>query len=72
MAAAASALRRGLVAVASSVRASRTRIANDVLQLGGLGCVDVAAFEVAQPLGWAVTGVSCFVLAWLMQPGGQP
>lgn len=63
---------RALTAVVTSVRRSRTSIANSVLQIGGLGCFDVAAFEVASPLGWAVTGASAFVLAWLLQPAGEP
>lgn len=66
-----SALNRRLVAVTTSVRRSRTSIANSVLQVGGLGCFDVGAFEVASPLGWAVTGASAFVLAWLLQPAGD-
>lgn len=62
---------RALSAATSALKASRTRLVNDALQLGGLGCVDVAAFEVASPLGWLTTGVSAFVLSWLMQPDGQ-
>lgn len=63
--------RRRLGALAATVRRSRTSIANSVLQVGGLGCFDVGAFEVASPLGWAVTGASAFVLAWLLQPAGD-
>jgi len=54
------------------VRRSRTSIANSVLQVGGLACFDTAAFQVASPLGWATTGATAFVLAWLLQPAGEP
>lgn len=62
--------RRRLGLLSASVRRSRTSIANSTLQVGGLACFDVSAFQVASPLGWAVIGVSAFVLAWLLQPAG--
>jgi len=64
--------RRRLGMLAASVRRSRTSIANSVLQVGGLACFDTAAFQVASPLGWATTGATAFVLAWLLQPAGEP
>jgi hypothetical protein len=63
-------LARSLTAVASKARASRVSITNSALQVGGLGCFDVGAFQVASPLGWVVTGLSAFTLAWLLQPPG--
>lgn len=63
--------RRALVAVTTSVKRSRTSLANSGLQLGGLGCIDVSAFQVTSALGWLVTGLSAFTLAWLLQPGGD-
>jgi hypothetical protein len=70
LAIAASALRRRLAAVTLSVHRSRTSLANSTLQVGGLACFDVGAFQIVSPLGWAVTGASAFVLAWLLQPVG--
>jgi hypothetical protein len=70
VAGAASRVARSLTAVASKARASRVSLTNSALQVGGLGCFDVAAFQVASPLGWAVTGLSAFTLAWLLQPPG--
>lgn len=68
-------LTRSLVAVtrstATAVKVRRQSLANSVLQVGGLACVDVGMFQVASPLGWCVTGVSAFVLAWLIQPVGD-
>jgi len=59
-----------LVVVVSSVRARRQSLTHSALQVAGLGCFDVSAFEVASPLGWLVTGLSAFTLAWLLQPPG--
>jgi len=67
---AASRVVRALVAVTTSVRARRQSLIHSALQVAGLGCFDVSAFEVASPLGWLVTGLSAFTLAWLLQPPG--
>ena len=63
-------LTRSLAAVASSVKTRRQSLTHSALQVAGLGCFDVSAFEVASPLGWLVTGLSAFTLAWLLQPPG--
>lgn len=62
---------RALVAVTTAVKTRRQSLTNSALQVGGLGCFDVGAFQVASPLGWVVTGVSAFALAWLLQPAGE-
>lgn len=64
-------LARSLVAVTTAVKVRRQSLTNSALQVGGLGCFDVGAFQVASPLGWVVTGLSAFTLAWLLQPAGE-
>ena len=40
-----------------------------VLDVAGMGLVAYAAFLVSMPVGFAVSGVSVFVLSWLMERG---
>lgn len=47
---------------AQMVSAARHRLRRPALTIGGLACMDIAAFEGGRIIGWLVTGVSLWAL----------
>lgn len=47
-------------------RASLRRLADMPLSLAGTGCIDFAAFHYVHMIGWAVTGVSLWLVEHLI------
>lgn len=45
--------------------AARRRLRSPALSLGGLACMDTAAWQVDHAFGWLAIGVSLLVYEWL-------
>ena len=50
-------------------KASLARLWDVPLSVLGLGCIDFAAFHVAHGWGWLVTGLSLFLLEYMIADG---